>query len=120
MKSKPTNPTKFEEKIEKELKSLQDSVMNTSEPYIYQEDFDIERKESLRAISTLCEERVKRARVDHEKELLKLELNCRIGEITRAYRFGYITRNYYLRAKARNLKLYQENFKRLAELKGKE
>ena len=107
MKSKPTNPTKFEEKIEKELKSLQDSVMNTSEPYIYQEDFDIERKESLRAISTLCEERVKRARVEEinmvQKELGKYMFSSNPQEIA-----------------ATLIGASSHLMQRLAELKGKE
>lgn len=98
-------PNNFEEKLKEELENFYiDLIGGCPEKKDY---YFI--KKSVKAILTLCEE-----------ELLLRDLNSRIGEITRAYRFGYITKNYYERAKARNLKLYQENFKRLAELKGKE
>lgn len=104
-------PNNFEEKVAEIIKEVfvegrryQQHVMQDERPkYIFTGALQ------TKTISTLCEE-----------ELLLRDLNSRIGEITRAYRFGYITKNYYERAKARNLKLYQENFKRLAELKGKE
>lgn len=101
-------PNNFEEKLIK----IRDELLTKVTEGIQLGEYILEAlalDDFNEAISTLCEE-----------ELLLRDLNSRIGEITRAYRFGYITKNYYERAKARNLKLYQENFKRLAELKGKE